>query len=214
MHLDHALERRDAVDRSAAPPRCAWRHRRIVESTAASTGSLTRTTGATPARCTVRFACTVPRAERLGGARAQRRLDRVPAGRQAQPQLQPLGVDGFEFPGPRHRARIRRRPARSRSCSTAPSTTAIRELSQSQVRATLAARSRPVTRPRTPALLRLGACAFCLAFLAGRGAGAGCGGRRRRRAGRRLGERHRAIRRALESGESAARTARSLATFC
>ena len=34
----------------------------IVASTAASTGSFTRTTGATPARCTVRFACTVPRA--------------------------------------------------------------------------------------------------------------------------------------------------------
>ena len=71
-----------------------------VVSTAASTGSLTRTIGATP--CALHGQVGVDRAarERLGGAAARRRLDRVPAGRQAQPQIEPLGVDRLDLPGP------------------------------------------------------------------------------------------------------------------
>jgi len=36
----------------------------------------------------------------LAGARPQCRLDRVPAGRQAQPQVEPLGVDRADLPRP------------------------------------------------------------------------------------------------------------------
>ena len=69
-------------------------------STAASTGSLTRTTGATP--CAPDGERSVDRAarEHLRCAVARRHLDRVPARRQAQPQIQSLGVDRFELPGP------------------------------------------------------------------------------------------------------------------
>ena len=111
---------------SAARPRCAWRRRRIVASTAASTGSLTRTTGATPARCTVRFACTVPRASASAAFARNGTSTASQPGGSAQPQLEPLGVDGFEFPGPRIGPGRRRRPARSRSCSTAPSIQSVR----------------------------------------------------------------------------------------
>ena len=38
--------------------------------------------------------------EHLGGLRPHRRLDGVPARRQAQPQVEPLGIDRFDLPGP------------------------------------------------------------------------------------------------------------------
>ena len=70
MHLDHALEREDAVDRGRRGLDALGDIARWWTSTAASTGSFTRTTGATPARCTVRLACMVPRAS-VSAARAR-----------------------------------------------------------------------------------------------------------------------------------------------
>ena len=58
---------------------------RIVARTAASTGSLTRTTGATPARSTVRFACTVPRASASAArARTGASIASQPGGRRSR----------------------------------------------------------------------------------------------------------------------------------
>ena len=42
-----------------------------------------------------------PRARVSGGAGTYRGLDRIPAGRQAQAQIETLAVDRFDFPGPR-----------------------------------------------------------------------------------------------------------------
>ena len=38
--------------------------------------------------------------EHVGGLRAHRRLDGVPARRRAQPQVEPLGIDRLDLPGP------------------------------------------------------------------------------------------------------------------
>ena len=99
--LDHALERQDAVERRRRRFDAARRARCIVASTAASTGSLTRTTGAMPSRSTVSVAVHRAAREQLARRlRAHRRFDRVPARRQPQPQLEPFGVDRFQLPGP------------------------------------------------------------------------------------------------------------------
>ena len=98
-HLDHALEAEDAVDRRrrrldalgdiAHGGQDRGQHRLVDPHDRRDAGALHRQ---------VRMHGAAR--ERFGGARAQRRLDRIPAGRQAQPQLQPLGVDGFQLPGP------------------------------------------------------------------------------------------------------------------
>lgn len=56
-------------------------------------------------RCTAALHCQTglnrSAGQGLRRAQAHRRLDRVPAGRNAQAQIKALTVDGFDFPGPR-----------------------------------------------------------------------------------------------------------------
>ena len=103
-HLDHALECQDAVERRRrridAPGKTfdGRKHRgehRLVDPHHRSYAL---------ARDRERAVDRAAR-EHLRRAVAHRRLDRIPARRQAQPQIKPLGIDRFHLPGPRMGAR-------------------------------------------------------------------------------------------------------------
>ena len=97
--LHHALERQEAVDcrrRRFDLPRqlsCGRQHRFEHGSVDANHR---RRAGALDGQAGLNGAA----GESLGGARAHPYLDRIPAGRQAEPQIESLAVDRFDLPGP------------------------------------------------------------------------------------------------------------------